>query len=331
MIPYLNICIRITIAEKYVFYNVESITIENSLETISDTAKVTIPRNFVQRLDTSKPSAKVNIIDVIRLEDKIKIEAGYNDEYNTEFEGYIIGITDDTPIILDCMDEMYKLKKAERISKIFQSSDVKDILRTIAPNYKIDTFKTFGIGKYAIENATPYEVLLDLKSKSIRSYFKDGVLYAGLRINLKGYEIHQFNMNRNVRREGNNLKYEQKKEDYYLKVTSNKIGTSEPVTFEIGKKGNNNKEIQLNAGWSKDDLKTFATDFHNGVINTKCTGSFDSWGLPRTRAGDTADITTPDFPDSSRNGKYIIESVKIDLNQSDGFKRTNTLGVMLYK
>lgn len=235
------------------------------------------------------------------------------------------------PLELECMDEMYKLKKAQKINKTFQSADVKDILRTIAPNYKIETFKTFGIGKYAIENATPYEVLMNLKEKSIRSYFKDGVLCAGLKINLQGFKVHEFNMNRNVRRNENGLIYEQKKEDYYLKVISNKVGTSELITHEIGKKGDNNKEIQLNAGWSKEDLKTFATDFYNGVVNQKCTGSFESWGIPKTRAGDTADITTPDFQDSSRNGKYIIESVKIDLNSSDGFKRTNTLGVMLYK
>lgn len=86
--PYYNICIRVTIAEKYEFYNVESITIKNSLETIADTAKVTIPRLFLQKQEKSKETQKVNLIDVIKIEDKIKIEAGYDDKYSTEFEGY---------------------------------------------------------------------------------------------------------------------------------------------------------------------------------------------------------------------------------------------------
>ncbi|MEG2309768.1 hypothetical protein [Chryseobacterium sp.] len=329
-VHYYNICIRVTIAEKYVFQNVESIEINNSLDTLSDTAKITIPRVFLQKINQSKSHNRVNLISVINLEDKIKIEAGYNEEYNTEFEGYISAIKDDMPVTIECEDEMYKLKKAERIKAHFKNADVKDILRKIAPNYKVETFKEFKIGKFSINNETPYEVLMNLKQNSIRTYFKDGVLHAGLPINLQGFKVHQFNMNRNVRK-GNNLVYEKKKNDYYLKVTSDEIGTSKPISFEIGKKGNNNKEIQLPAGMSKEDLKTYATDFYNGVVNTKCRGSFDSWGLPRTSAGDTADITTPNFPDSSRNGKYIIESVKISVSASDGFKRTNTLGVMLYK
>jgi len=328
---YLNICIRVTIAEKYIFNNVESIEIENSLEKISDTAKIVFPRKLLQKIDKKKEPEKVNLIDVIKLEDKIKIECGYDEKYNTEFEGYITEIIDETPVTINCIDEMYKLKKADRIRKTFRTADIKDILKTIAPNYKIETFKTFAIGKFSINNETPYEVLMNLRSSSmIRCYFKDGVLCAGLPINLKGFKVHEFNMNRNVRN-SSKLTYEQKKENYYVKVTSNEIGTSKPISFEIGKKGDNNKEFNLNAGLSMQELKEFATDFYNGVVNTKCKGSFDSWGLPQTKAGDTANIITPNFKDNSRNGKYIIESVKISLNASDGFKRENTLGVMLYK
>lgn len=80
---------------------------------------------------------------------------------------------------------------------------------------------------------------------------------------------------------------------------------------------------------TKADLKRFGTDFYNSVVNTKCTGSFDSWGVPLTRAGDTAMITAPNFPDKKRDGKFLINSVQIDLNGSDGYKRTNTISVSL--
>jgi hypothetical protein len=48
MIPYFNIGLRITIAEKYDFNVAETIHIENSTEKILDTAKVTLPREFKQ-------------------------------------------------------------------------------------------------------------------------------------------------------------------------------------------------------------------------------------------------------------------------------------------
>lgn len=329
--PYLyhNICIRITIAENIVFKEVNSITIENSLEKLSDTAKVVLPRKFIQFQNKKSSIANKNLIDFINIGDKIKIEAGYDENYNTEFIGYITTITDDIPMILECMDEMYKLKKADRINKIFKSADLKDVLNTIAPNYKIETFKECGLGKFLIESATPYEVLEKLRNDFfIRSYFKDGVLFAGLPINLTDYKIHDFNMNRNVRT-SSSLVYERTQKEYYLKVTSKEVGTGKKVTYEIGKKGDNNKEINIGVGISKADLKRYATDFYNGVVNTNCTGSFDSWGVPLTRAGDTAMITDPNFPDKKRNGKYLIETVQIDLNASDGYKRTNKIGVKL--
>lgn len=326
---YFNICIRVTIAENIVFSEVNNISISNSLESLADTAKVVLPRRFMQKGNEKSDISKTNLIDLINLGDKIKIEAGYDNVYNTEFVGYITGITDDIPIVLECMDEMYKLKKADRINKTFKSADLKDILKAIAPAYKIETFKECGLGKFIIENATPYEVLERLRTDCfVRTYFKDGVLYAGLPINLTGYKTHDFNMNKNVR-SYSNLVYERTQKDYYLKVTSKEVGTSKPIYFEIGKKGDNNKEIKLNVGMTKADLKTFATDFYKGVVNTNCTGSFDSWGIPCTRAGDSANITYPNFPDKKKDGKFLISSVQIDLNGSDGFKRTNTISVKL--
>lgn len=58
MIPYLNICIRITIAEKYVLHNVESIEINNSLDNLSDTAKVKIPKYTTLKFDKAKAPEK---------------------------------------------------------------------------------------------------------------------------------------------------------------------------------------------------------------------------------------------------------------------------------
>lgn len=327
---YFNICTRITIGEKYQILNkIESISIENSLENLSDIATVVIPRKTIYRhhdknkvFDTQK-----ELINYINVGDKIKIEAGYDEDYQTEFIGYISELTDSIPVKISCTDEMYKLKKSERLNHTFKNADLKDILRFIAPGYSIETFTACPIGKYIIEKATPFEVLQNLKEKfMIRSYFKDGVLCAGLPINLTGYQSHDFNMSRNVR-DSTNLVYDKNdQKQYYVKITAKEIGTSKPITYEIGTKGENNKEININTGLTKEQLKILATDIHKGVVNTKCTGTFDSWAIPRTRAGDSANINNPNFPDKSRNGKFLIESVKIDINDSDGFKRSNKIG-----
>lgn len=326
---YYNICLRVTIAEILEFYTVESISILNSIDVISDTATVIIPRRFIQTLENPKNGEKKNLIEFIKIGDKIKIEAGYDNELNTEFEGYITEITDETPIILKCMDEMYKLKKMEKINKLFPHAELKKVLEFIAPNYKIETPKEYSFGKFAIENATPYEVLQQLRTNyMIRSYFKDGILHAGFPINLTGFKSHDFNWARNVRN-SDGLKFERKENTYYLKMTTTERGTQKKISVEIGKKGDINKEVSYNVGLTKKELETIANDIYNGIKNTKCTGDFKTWGLPQTRAGDSANINDPNFPKGYHNGKFLIQSVKIDLNSSDGFKRTNTLGVSL--
>ena len=91
MIHYYNISLKITIAEKYVFDNVESIHIENSCEKISDTAKVTLPRKFMRKVTETGITniAEERLLDYIKVGDKIKIESGYDGDLGTEFEGYI--------------------------------------------------------------------------------------------------------------------------------------------------------------------------------------------------------------------------------------------------
>lgn len=141
MKPYFNINLKITIAEKYVFNVAETIHIENSTDKLSDTAKLTLPREFKQLQYSSQSIsiAQKRLLDYIKVGDKIKIEFGYDGDLKPEFVGYITRIGAEIPIELDCEDEMWMLKKMKPVNKLFKNTTLKEVVKFLAPGYKIDS------------------------------------------------------------------------------------------------------------------------------------------------------------------------------------------------
>lgn len=328
MIPYFNIGIKITIADKIQFGVVESIRIDNSSEKFTDTAKVVLPREFKQALSKGEQFslAGKNLLDFIKVGDTIKIEAGYNGDFHTEFEGYIVKIGAETPLTLECEDEMWKLKKAPPLKKTYSAVDLKDLLKDLAPGYEIKTFDKMPLGKFAINNATPYKVIESLKQNyGVRCFFKGKTLFAGLAIQLKPDTIHHFDLNRNVRK-GGDLVYETKEgRKRWVKAISKQKGTSKQVTYEFGEQGESEITLHGPINLTQEQLKKWAEDYYKGLVYDGYSGSFNSWGVPRTRAGDSAEITDPNYPDKHRDGVFYISEVAVDINANDGYKRKNTI------
>lgn len=335
MTPYFNISIQVTFDENVVINRVESINIQNTVESITDKAKITLPReyrNAIIKDDKNGSTLAGNpILNFMKVGSKVKIEAGYDDLLQTEFEGYITSVAADIPLVIECEDEMWQLKKTKKFNKTFTNTTVKQIIEYVAPGYKLELFdEVRPIGKIAIENATAYEVLMLLREKYfVRSFFKNGILHAGLTYNLKGYAIHQFNLNRNVRR-GTDLSYQTRESrKTYVKAKSLQKGTSKYVYYEFGDTDGDVKDLDAPMNLNKAELEKFAKDYFDAYVYDGYSGSFSSWALPQTRAGDTADITDPNYPDKHRDGRFYINDVTIDINGSDGYKRTNKISKRL--
>ena len=328
MKPFLNINLRVTIADNIKFNVVESIRIENSTEKFTDTAKIVLPREFKQAVKNGDrfSIADKKLLDVIKIGDSIRIEAGYNGEYHTEFVGYITKIGAEAPIEIECEDEMYKLKKAQPIKKLYSAVDLKVLLRDIAPGYEIETFKEMPLGKFAVNNATPYKVIEYLKQNyGVRCFFKGKKLIAGLNISLKPDKVHEFNLNRNVKA-GSSLVYETKENrKRWIKAISKQKGNSKEVTYEFGEQGESEITLHGPINLNQAQLKKWAEDYYKSLVYDGYSGDFNSWGIPRTKAGDSAKITDPNYPDKHRDGLFYISSVVIDISESEGFQRKNTI------
>ncbi|QYS89164.1 hypothetical protein [Flavobacterium davisii] len=161
---YYNINIKITIGGKLVITQVKSIEIEKSIDKFSDTAKIELPRGFrnLKVNGTTDTIAYKSIFELINKGDTVVVEAGYNGELVKEFEGYISSVGADIPLILECEDEMYRLKKLPKVSKTFSSCKLKDIVNFLLPNYQSEVID-MDLGKFMIDNATPFDVFERLK------------------------------------------------------------------------------------------------------------------------------------------------------------------------
>jgi hypothetical protein len=326
--PYLyyNIDVRITIGDKLQFGVVNSIKIESTIEKLSDTAELHLPREFknaVQGGDSISLEQKP-LLEFMKPGDTVKIEAGYNGELNTEFEGYITEVGAEVPTVLICEDEMYKLRKSKLINHTFSSVKLQTLLNFIAPDYEVEAVD-LDLGKITIEQATAYKVLERLKSDyGIRTFFKGKKLYAGLLIDFNPGTKHEFNFTRNIRSSSDLIYKSKERRQLYIKAESMQKGGGK-VNYEFGTPGESEITLHAPVNLSKTALKEWCEKYLASKVFDGYEGSIDSWGEPRTEVGFSASITDPNYPDGHRDGHYFIEGVSTTIDSTNGFLRQNKI------
>lgn len=342
---YYNISLNITIGGKLAFAVAQSIHIESSVQALSDTAKIELPRAFKQvgnQVDRPVNIADKSILDFIKRGDSIKIELGYDGRLKTEFEGYITKIGAETPLLLECEDEMFQLKKAPRITKFIKTGKLLDILKAVVPSkYTIECNGDYSVKNWLIDKANAFETLEQLREKlGIRSYFKNPTtLIVGMIASVvpkteiekkaadEKIKAHEFDFSTNVRR-GSTLKFERKEDHVIEVIVESEQKNGQKLQYVTGQKGGDvvNKSMP---GLTMSEMKEWAEMSLNSNYFDGFRGSFESWCYPRTRPGDAAQLYRPMYKDRHQDGRYFIEAVTIDVNGTDGIKRSNTLSYKL--
>jgi hypothetical protein len=330
---YFNICLRITIAEDLQFNRCSSIKIDESIEVLTNTAQIVLPREFRNATDPVGKFVNISgksILDFMKRGDSIKIEFGYDGDLQTEFQGYISRIGAETPLVLECEDEMFQLKKAPKVTKFIKTGKLIDILKAVVPSkYTIECNADYTIGKWLIDSATPYNVLEELREKAgIRAYFKNPTtLCVGMAIDFKPETIHVYNFSENVRRDSS-LKFMESIKPYYLTVES-KQANGTVLTLSKGEKGGNETNVQLWPNMTKTELQKWLDARFEVAVLDGFDGSLNGWCYPRTKAGESVQIYRPYYKDRHQDGRYFISSVTKTVTGSEGIKRENTISYKL--
>ena len=323
---YFNINLKVKIGTRVSFYRCKSIQIERSVQTLINTAKIILPREYRNAVDEDGKAINIqgkSILDFIRRKDKVEISFGYDGHFSKEFVGYVTKIGADAPLEIECQDEMFMLKSAKRYSGYFKTGSVKDILKAVIPSkYEVVYDANYFVGKWKIEDATPYEVLSELKEKGfIRAWFSnDGKLNVGMMLDFKPRKVHSLNFSQNIRR-GSDIKFERKDaKQLYLTVKSDQKDGS-TIQHSFGEKGENELTISR-PGLTKAELKSFIENFYKAKVFDGFDGTINTWCYPLIKEGDAVDVVRPYYEDKHQDGRYFVESVTINIDESFGIKRS---------
>lgn len=327
---YYNMTCHVTIGNVQ-FDRVNSIHIEKSIKQPTDTAKIIIPREYNSVIVNGNVDsfARKNITEYIKVGDAVTISLGYDGNNEEEFTGVVSSIGADVPLEIECENDMWHLKRTS-FTKVFTNLKLLDLLRYIAPGYQYNVIDNVNLGKFTISTASAYKVLEDLRTNyGLHSYFKNKVLTVGFMIDVKPITPHLININRNVRaNEANELKFV-KKQDLNILLRGISINRKgKRLKYDFGDKNGAIRTLHY-TDKTIDELKNLTEKTYKSLSFDGYRGKIPTWGLPRTKPGDGFDITDPNYVNSERAGKYLIEAVTIDFNANDGFKRENTLGMKL--
>jgi len=295
---------------KYTFTFVNEIEIVSTWDSLTDTCKVTIPRNINFKDKQLK--------EVFKKGDKVKIYLGYDENYVLRFNGFILKIDLTLPIVLHLEDFSYLLKKNKLTKKSYSSVDTKTLLKNIVGDvvdYVITSNQT--LGQFIIQDGvTTSEVLKYLEENhKIYSWFRDGVLYVGLAYYNSVSSKHYFDVNNNVIE--NNLVYNDL-EDIQIKIKAisvnqeiiggkskeKKITVYYPNELTDGSVRTYNGSMNI----SESDLLKEAKAYYESLRFDGYTGSFTSFGAPAVNHGDIVNFKNNEIPEQNQS-EYLVKSV----------------------
>lgn len=240
--------------KKLLFNFVHEFESEDSWTDLTNTAKITIPKNIYVRDETNRliPLGGTNVnlggfdnnSPLFLRGDAVKIEAGYrffdaqgNDKLQTSvfFEGYISKVTSKKPVVLECEDNMWKLKQIIAPNKAYKKTDtLEDILKDMlkGSGFTVNALTKTTFGAFRTQNETVCEVLARLrKDYHFESYFRGSELRSGALVYIEQDAIDdglkKFTFQKNI--VSDNLEY-RRKDDVNLSCIAYSINKKELAT-----------------------------------------------------------------------------------------------------
>jgi len=301
--------------KEIVIKKITSVKIESSWKMLTDKATIVLPRK-VKYFDIN------NIKSTFKKGDPIKIELGYDGKLIKEFEGYVTKVSADIPIVIECEDEMYQLKKIP-VNISLKSSSLQNLLNKIVPGYSVDALEV-EIGSQRHAKSTVAKVLKYLQEEfSLYSYMKGKQLVVG-KVYADDSDVEPIRLHLEKNVVNNDLNYKSK-EDVLIKIIAvSTLKNGDKIEAQIGDEDGEERQlsyynIELKAELeklAKEDYKKYKVDGFDGTVKL--------FGIPIIRHGYKVELKSDLYPD--RNGTYYVERTIIDFDDSPQFRRTIQLG-----
>ena len=293
---------------------VTGVEITRDTEKLTDICKITLPKKIKWDGENEVP---------VKRGDAVKVWLGYDDRNELAFAGYVKEVGFKTPVVLECEDEMFKLKQMATIKKAYKSTTLEQLLK----DQGLTDVKVMGeqtLGAYRVTADTVASLLGKLQESGIRSFFRceDGkpVLYSGVIFERGTGASQVFATGINII---NDQSLEQQKADTMrLNVKAVSIlPNNKKIKVEVGDADGerrtittyNKTESQLKA-WAEQEIKRLKRDGLKGSLTT--------FGYKLVDKLDTVGIKI----DGTPMGVYQVKKNVIKYG-SGGYRQEVTLGL----
>ena len=285
------------------------IEIESSWNQLSDTGRVTVPRNinFVDDNGATINDVAKGDKAVFKRGDSVKISMGYNTDLVSRFDGVIAGVTNKFPLDIRLDDAMWHLKQNTHTFTL-ENPTLGQLLKKVIPagvTYEVTKKQT--IGEFRVNNASTAVVLDELRKKhKIFSWFRGGVLYIGLSYVPKLQKRHAFTMYDDII-DGDSMEFINAF-DRKIKVKAISIqDDNSKIEATAGDDGGATRTLHFNGIDDENELLKIAESHVDDYKYDGFDGSFTTFGHQWVEHGDIVDLTNPKIPE--QNGSYIVEKV----------------------
>lgn len=310
---------KITIGN-LVFTAVNEVYTKSSWRYFTDTAKIKIPRKLYHYVNGRLTQISQPIQEIIKPDDTVKIELGYNNTLVTEFEGYVARVPRATiPYEIECEDEMHILKQKE-VSVHIEDATLRQILEKAAPGYEVDCPDEI-YGDFSLDTVTPLEVFRELKTRAgIYVFFRGKRLVAAKMYSDQKVTNTVANYKIGVNIISNDLLY-QRPEDVRLKMFfSSQQADGTVVRYEIGTSGGNIQRWNLSYGATENRLKEIAESRYESVKSTGgYEGTIKSFGFPFVVHGQRIRIVDELY--EKRDTTHFVDEVEVKFSTTTGYRR----------
>ena len=304
---------------KYKLNMLDNVKIIRSFEQLSDTAVIVLPGTCFNKA--------IEIESQIKRGDAVSVQAGYDNNLVSEFEGFIESIsTDGAAIKINCEDAIFEFRKAVS-DKQFISPDVKDLLQYICDQiggYSVSCDYSFKYDKFVIHNATGYDVLKKVQEEcKANVYVKDKVLHLHPQYKeITGAVKYSFQQNI----EKSDLEYKDARDRVVEVIVEGKGHDGKVIRVFAGSTGGDQVTIKIDGVSDQSTLKALAQEQLKIKSYTGYSGHFTGWLLPYCESGYKASIKDEDY--EFKDGDYYVLEVETTISSAGG-QRKITVGMKL--
>lgn len=304
---------------------VHSVDVVTSMDTLTDTAKIVLPRKL-------KFDGK-NLNDMMKKGDSITVKLGYNGVFETVFEGYLKSVSTGAPITLECENEAWMLKQTKLKAKHYPKFSVKAFAGEYLKGYKTEITDT-ELGEVRISGDTTLAKVFDyLKSHHpLRFFFRDGVFYGLLNSSkmLANDAIKTIKFKEGVNLISEHLTYILAEDVNVQIVTKVILKNNKKMEWKEPKDKEASMEVRTYLCPSAKTLKDLETEAKARLAEfktDKMDGNFLAFGEPFVRKGDMVHL----YSDKSKeinDKKFLVQAVTYTFGMQ-GYRQKITLGTQI--